>query len=48
LARPILEECMNIRNSLMAVILCGLAFAVPAAAGPFIDWDPMYVYGPGA
>jgi len=39
---------MNIRNGLMALILTGLVFAVPAAAGPFIDWDPMYVYGPGA
>ena len=40
---------MNLRNAMLAAILGGfLAVAVPAAAGPFIDWDPMYVYGPGA
>ena len=40
---------MNLRNVMLATILGGfLAAAVPAAAGPFIDWDPMFVYGPGA
>jgi hypothetical protein len=39
---------MNIRNGLLAVILGGLLAAAPATAGPFIDWDPMFVYGPGA
>jgi hypothetical protein len=39
---------MNIRNWLMGALLTGLLAAVPAHAGPFIDWDPMYVYGPGA
>ena len=39
---------MNIRNWLMGALLTGLLAAAPAYAGPFIDWDPMYVYGPGA
>lgn len=39
---------MNIRYGLMGLILGGLALAAPAVAGPFIDWDPMYVYGTGA
>lgn len=39
---------MNIRNGLLGAVLMGLVAAAPAYAGPFIDWDPMYVYGPGA
>ena len=39
---------MNFRYGLMGLILSGLVLAVPAAAGPFIDWDPMYLYGAGA
>ena len=39
---------MNIRNWLTGALLAGLLAAAPAHAGPFIDWDPMYVYGPGA
>jgi hypothetical protein len=38
---------MKIRNLMLSALILG-AMAAPAFAGPVIDWDPAYVYGPGA
>ena len=39
---------MKIRNLMFGALLVGAMAAAPAFAGPVIDWDPAYVYGPGA
>src|SRR5689334_12542875 len=39
---------MKIRNLTISALLAGALSAAPAFAGPAIDWDPAYVYGPGA
>lgn len=38
---------MKIRNLMFSALILG-AMAAPAFAGPVIDWDPAFVYGPGA
>jgi hypothetical protein len=38
---------MKIRNLMLSALILG-AMAAPAFAGPVIDWDPAFVYGPGA
>ena len=38
---------MKIRNLMFTALMLG-AISAPALAGPMIDWDPAYVYGPGA
>jgi hypothetical protein len=39
---------MKIRNQIVTALLLGAFASAPAFAGPAIDWDPAYVYGPGA
>src|SRR6187549_379533 len=39
---------MKIRNQILTALLLGAFATAPAFAGPVIDWDPAYVYGPGA
>jgi hypothetical protein len=39
---------MKIRNLMTSALLLGALMAAPAFAGPVIDWDPAFVYGPGA
>ena len=39
---------MKIRNLMMGALLLGAVASAPAYAGPVIDWDPAFVYGPGA
>jgi len=39
---------MKIRNLILSALLLGAFVSAPAFAGPVIDWDPAYVYGPGA
>jgi hypothetical protein len=39
---------MKIRNLVFSALMLGAIVSVPAFAGPIIDWDPAYVYGPGA
>ena len=39
---------MKIRNLMTTALLLGALAAAPAFAGPAIDWDPAFVYGPGA
>ena len=39
---------MKIRNLMCTALLMGAFASAPALAGPMIDWDPAYVYGPGA
>ncbi len=39
---------MKLRNLMTSALLLGALAAVPAFAGPAIDWDPAFVYGPGA
>ena len=39
---------MKIRNQILSALLLGAFATAPAFAGPVIDWDPAYVYGPGA
>src|SRR5215813_2345690 len=39
---------MKIRNLMVSALLLGAIASAPAFAGPAIDWDPAYVYGPGA
>lgn len=39
---------MKIRNQILSALLLGAFVTAPAFAGPAIDWDPAYVYGPGA
>jgi hypothetical protein len=39
---------MKIRNLLISALIAGALASAPAFAGPAIDWDPAYVYGPGA
>jgi hypothetical protein len=39
---------MKIRNQILSALLLGAFVSAPALAGPVIDWDPAYVYGPGA
>lgn len=39
---------MKIRNLMFSALMLGAMATVPAFAGPAIDWDPAFVYGPGA
>jgi hypothetical protein len=39
---------MKIRNLMFSALVLGAIASAPAFAGPAIDWDPAYVYGPGA
>ena len=39
---------MKIRNLMISALMLGAMATVPAFAGPAIDWDPAFVYGPGA
>lgn len=39
---------MKIRNLMFTALVLGAIASAPAFAGPAIDWDPAYVYGPGA
>lgn len=39
---------MKIRNLMLSALVLGALAAAPAFAGPSIDWDPAFVYGPGA
>jgi len=39
---------MKIRNLMISALMLGALAAAPAFAGPAIDWDPAFVYGPGA
>ena len=39
---------MKIRNLMFTALMMGAFASAPALAGPMIDWDPAYVYGPGA
>jgi hypothetical protein len=39
---------MKIRNLMFSALILGAIVAAPAFAGPVIDWDPAFVYGPGA
>ncbi|MEP7027482.1 MAG: hypothetical protein ABI960_02695 [Candidatus Eisenbacteria bacterium] len=39
---------MKLRKLMPLALLLGVLVAPPASAGPVIDWDPAFVYGPGA
>jgi hypothetical protein len=39
---------MKIRNLMFSALMLGAVATAPAFAGPIIDWDPAFVYGPGA
>jgi len=39
---------MKIRNLMFSALMLGAMASAPVFAGPMIDWDPAYVYGPGA
>jgi hypothetical protein len=39
---------MKIRNLMFSALMLGAMASAPAFAGPIWDWDPAFVYGPGA